>query len=159
MNGAPVVTEGDLAEMAEQVWVSYLDPEGVHPLMQNGAVKQPTDVHSTVSITGSWHGHLVYASSRGAAAKAAAAFLAMEPDEVGQEDISDVLGELANIVGGNVKAMLPAGCFLSLPTVVLAPDTASYYPAAERISGLYGSWEGEPVSISMWQSVKQEASA
>jgi chemotaxis protein CheX len=155
----PVVTEGDLAEMAEQVWVSYLDPEGVSPLTQNGEVKQPTEVHSTVSITGSWHGHLVFASSRWAATKAAAAFLAMEPDEVGQEDISDVLGELANIVGGNVKAMLPAGCFLSLPTVVLAPDTASYYPAAERISGLYGVWDGEPVSISMWQSVKQEASA
>jgi chemotaxis protein CheX len=155
----PVVTEGDLAEMVEQVWVSYLDPEGVSPLVQTGEVKQPTEVHSTVSITGSWHGHLVYASSRGAATKAAAAFLAMEPDEVGQEDISDVLGELANIVGGNVKAMLPAGCFLSLPTVVLAPDTASYYPAAERISGLYGVWDGEPVSISMWQSVKAEASA
>lgn len=155
----PVVTEGDLAEMAEQVWVSYLDPEGVSPLVPHGDTKQVTEVHSTVSITGSWHGHLVYASSQNAARKAAAAFLAMEPDEVGQEDISDVLGELANIVGGNVKAMLPAGCFLSLPTVVLAPDTASYYPAAERISGLYGIWDGEPVSISMWQSVKAEASA
>jgi chemotaxis protein CheX len=155
----PVVTEGDLAEMAEQVWVSYLDPEGINPLVVHGDNKQSSDVHSTVSITGSWHGHLVYASSRDAAKKAAAAFLAMEPDEVGQEDISDVLGELANIVGGNVKAMLPAGCFLSLPTVVLAPDTASYYPAAERISGLYGIWDNEPVSISMWQSVKAEASA
>jgi chemotaxis protein CheX len=155
----PVVTEGDLAEMAEQVWVSYLDPEGVSPLVPHGDVKQLSEVHSTVSITGSWHGHLVYACSQNAARKAAAAFLAMEPDEVAQEDISDVLGELANIVGGNVKAMLPAGCFLSLPTVVLAPDTASYYPAAERISGLYGVWDGEPVSISMWQSVKQEASA
>jgi chemotaxis protein CheX len=112
-----------------------------------------------VSITGTWHGHLVYACSMRAAKKAAAAFLAMEEDEVGAEDISDVLGELANIVGGNVKAMLPAGCFLSLPTVVLAPETASYYPAAERISGLYGVWDAEPISISMWQSVKQEAVA
>jgi chemotaxis protein CheX len=155
----PVVTEGDLAEMAEQVWVSYLDPEGISPLVPHGDGKQVSEVHSTVSITGSWHGHLVFASSQNAARKAAAAFLAMEPDEVAQEDISDVLGELANIVGGNVKAMLPAGCFLSLPTVVLAPDTASYYPAAERISGLYGIWDGEPVSISMWQSVKAEASA
>jgi len=71
---------------------------------------------------------------------------------VSQEDLSDVLGELANIVGGNVKAMLPPGCQLSLPQVVLAPDTATRYPAAERISGLYGVWDGEPVSVSMWQS-------
>ncbi|MEV4707771.1 chemotaxis protein CheX [Actinoplanes sp. NPDC049316] len=156
MSVETVVSEDDLAEMVEQVWVSYLDPEGVSPLVLTGDDKQTTEVHSTVSITGTWHGHLVYACSLTAAKKSAAAFLAMEMDEVGQEDISDVLGELANIVGGNVKAMLPAGCFLSLPTVVLAPDTASYYPAAERISGLYGSWDGEPVSISMWQSVKQQ---
>jgi chemotaxis protein CheX len=147
-----VVTEDDLAEMVEQVWVSYLDPEGVSPLIPSGDEKQESEVHSSVSISGSWTGHLVYASSQNAAKKAAAAFLAMEPDEVGPEDISDVLGELANIVGGNVKAMLPAGCFLSLPTVVMAPQTASYFPSAERISGLYGLWDGEPVSISMWQS-------
>ncbi|MET8151185.1 chemotaxis protein CheX [Actinoplanes sp. NPDC049668] len=159
MSRENLVGEDDLAEMVEQVWVSYLDPEGVSPLVLNGDASQLSEVHSTVSITGTWHGHLVYASSRKAAEKAAAAFLAMEPEEVGQDDLSDVLGELANIVGGNVKAMLPAGCYLSLPTVVLAPDTASYYPAAERITGLYGVWDGEPVSISMWQSVKQEASA
>jgi chemotaxis protein CheX len=147
-----VVNEGDLAEMVEQVWVSYLDPEGINPLIPTGDEKQPSEVHSSVSITGSWTGHVVYASSTRAAKMAAAAFLAMEIEEVGAEDLSDVLGELANIVGGNVKAMLPPGCFLSLPQVVMAPDSATKYPAAERISGLYGVWDGEPVSVSMWAS-------
>jgi chemotaxis protein CheX len=154
-----VVNENDLAEMVEQVWVSYLDPEGVSPLIPTHDVNQPTEVHSSVSITGSWTGHVVYASSKFAARKAAAAFLAMEPDEVSHEDLSDVLGELANIVGGNVKAMLPTGATLSLPQVVLAPESATRYPSAERITGLYGLWDGEPVSVSMWQSrhdVKRE---
>jgi chemotaxis protein CheX len=154
-----VVKEGDLIEMVDQVWLSYLDPEELNPLIPTGEEKQLTEVHATVSITGSWHGHLVYACSTLAAKRAAAAFLAMEVDEVGQEDIQDVLGELANIIGGNVKAMLPNGCFLSLPTVVMAPATASFYPAAERISGLFGQWDGEPISISMWQSRKQEVEA
>jgi chemotaxis protein CheX len=147
-----VVNENDLAEMVEQVWVSYLDPEGINPLIPTYDENQPSEVHSSVSITGSWSGHVVYASSTAAARKAAAAFLAMEPDEVSQEDLSDVLGELANIVGGNVKAMLPPGAMLSLPQVVLAPESATRYPSAERITGLYGVWEGEPVSVSMWQS-------
>jgi chemotaxis protein CheX len=147
-----VVNENDLAEMVAQVWVSYLDPEGVSPLIRTGDEKQPSEVHSSVSISGSWTGHVVYASSTEAARKAAAAFLAMEAEEVSQEDLSDVLGELANIVGGNVKAMLPAGCFLSLPQVVLAPESATKYPNAERITGLYGVWDGEPVSVSVWQS-------
>jgi chemotaxis protein CheX len=153
-----VVNEDDLAEMVGQVWVSYLDPEGVSPLIPTGDDGQPSEVHASVSISGSWTGHVVYASSTEAARKAAAAFLALETSEVSQEDVSDVLGELANIVGGNVKAMLPPGCFLSLPQVVLASESATKYPNAERVSGLYGVWDGEPVSISMWQSrdVKKE---
>ena len=146
------VNENDLAEMVEQVWMSYLDPEGVSPLIPTYDENQPSEVHSSVSITGSWTGHVVYASSEAAARRAAAAFLAMETDEVSQEDLTDVLGELANIVGGNVKAMLPPGALLSLPQVVLAPESAARYPNAERISGVYGVWAGEPVSVSMWQS-------
>jgi len=147
-----VVNPDDLAEMVEQVWVAYLDPEGVSPLIPTGDDGQPSEVHSSVSITGSWTGHIVYASSTAAARKAAAAFLAITPDEVSPDDVSDVLGELANIVGGNVKAMLPPGAQLSLPQVILAPQSATRYPSAQRISGLYGVWDGEPVSISMWQS-------
>jgi chemotaxis protein CheX len=146
------VSADDLAEMVEQVWMSYLDPEGVSPLIPTYDEDQPSEVHSSVSITGSWTGHVVYASSNVAARRAAAAFLAMEADEVSPEDLSDVLGELANIVGGNVKAMLPPGCFLSLPQVVLAPESTTRYPNAVRISGVYGLWEGEPVNVSMWQS-------
>jgi chemotaxis protein CheX len=151
-----LVNEHDLAEMVEQVWVSYLDPEGVSPLVPTGDAGQPSEVHSSVSITGSWTGHVVYASSSVAAKKAAAAFMAVEVDEVSTEDVADVLGELANIVGGNVKAMLPAGATLSLPQVVLAPESATKYPNAERVTGLFGLWEGEPVSVSMWQQTRND---
>ena len=153
------VNENDLAEMVEQVWMSYLDPEGLSPLIPTYDQNQPSEVYSSVSITGSWAGHVVYASSIVAARRAAAAFLAMELDEVSEEDLADALGELANIVGGNVKAMLPPGCFLSLPQVVLAPETATSYPSARRIGGVYGLWEDEPVNVSMWQSrsdIKEE---
>jgi chemotaxis protein CheX len=146
------VNENDLAEMVEQVWMSYLDPEGISPLIPTYDENQPSEMYSSVSISGSWSGHVVYACSVAAARRAAAAFLAMEVDEVGEEDLADVLGELANIVGGNVKAMLPAGCFLSLPQVVLAPEATTKYPNAKRISGVYGRWEGEPVNVSMWRS-------
>jgi len=146
------VDQSDLAEMVEQVWESYLDPEGVSPLIQTYDENQPSEVHSSVSITGSWNGYVLYASSRAAAHRAAAAFLAMELEEVSEEDVSDTLGELANIVGGQVKAMLPPGAQLSLPQVVLAPEASARFPNTQRISGVYGLWEGEPVSISMWQS-------
>jgi len=51
-----------------------------------------------------------------------------------------------------VKAMLPHGAFLSLPQVTLAPESTARFPNTERISGVYGLWDGEPVSISVWQA-------
>jgi chemotaxis protein CheX len=64
-----------------------------------------------------------------------------------------VLGELANIVGGNVKSMLPPGCFVSLPHVVLAPGAATaVWPGVVRVCRFAGEWLGESVSISIWQA-------
>jgi chemotaxis protein CheX len=151
-----LVNENDLAEMVEQVWVSYLDPEGIRPLIRTGDAGQPSDVHSSVSITGSWTGHVVFASSSAAARRATAAFMATEVEQVSTEDVADVLGELANIVGGNVKAMLPPGATLSLPQVVLAPEATTKYPSAERVTGLFGLWDGEPVSVSVWQQSRHD---
>ena len=65
------VNENDLAEMVEQVWMSYLDPEGISPLIPTYDENQPSEVHSSVSITGSWTGHVVYACSSTAAKHAA----------------------------------------------------------------------------------------
>lgn len=147
-----MVQAADLSEMMEQVWASYLDPEGISPLIPTGDETQPAETHASVSITGSWTGHLVFASSAAGARRAAAAFLAMSPAQVSPAEVADVLGELANIVGGNVKAMLPPGCFLSLPRVAPGPGPSISDPEARRITGLYGVWLGEPVSVSIWQS-------
>jgi chemotaxis protein CheX len=34
------------------------------------------------------------------------------------DDVCDALGELANMIGGNLKSVLPRGVSLSLPSVV-----------------------------------------
>lgn len=152
----PVPTEADLREIADQVWSSYLDPEGDGPLLAADPDKARVEVMASVSITGSWHGHVIFACTEPAARNAAGAFLAMDAAEVADEDIVDVLGELANIVGGNVKSMLPAGCFVSLPHVVMAPGAAaSRWPGVVRIANLTGEWRGESVTISMWQDASE----
>jgi chemotaxis protein CheX len=155
MTDQPVPTSDDLREIAEQVWLAYLDPEGVRPLLL-GEVAEPTaGVSASVSLTGAWHGHVVVTCSAEAARQAAAAFLAMEPAEVGDEDITDVMGELANIVGGNVKSMLPPATGVSLPHVVIG--AANRFPTTRQICELSGTWLDEPFLISMWQSREMAA--
>jgi chemotaxis protein CheX len=150
MSDQATPTVEDLREIADQVWTAYLDPEGVRPFEQGEPREATKAVSASVSLTGAWHGHVVVTCSSEAARHAAAAFLAMESEEVGEEDIADVMGELANIVGGNVKSMLPAATLVSLPHVVNGANNR--FPTTRQICELAGTWLDEPFSISMWQS-------
>jgi len=38
------------------------------------------------------------------------------------DDVRDAMGELANMIGGNLKASLPSGAHLSIPSVVRGTD-------------------------------------
>jgi chemotaxis protein CheX len=151
-----VPTVADLSSIADQVWSSYLDPDGVAPLIPAEGPNPPFGVVASVSISGGWSGHVVVSCSTPAAREAAAAFLMMDDaTDVSMDDVADVMGEIANIVGGNVKSMLPAASFVSLPQVVEGSKSAVRWPACEQVTELAGTWKGEPVSISMWQKNDQ----
>ena len=155
MSIVAVPTVEDLSSIADQVWSSYLDPDGVSPLIPVERTANAAGIVASVSISGGWSGHVVVSCSTSAAKQAAAAFLMMDATEVSTDDVADVMGELANIVGGNVKSMLPASSFVSLPQVVDGTELAVRWPACEQVTELAGTWKGEPVSISMWQKHEQ----
>ena len=72
---------------------------------------------ATVHFSGSWSGLLMLEVSPPVACRLAARFLSSEvPHEV-DGDVRDVLGELANMIGGNLKCILAPGAVLSIPEV------------------------------------------
>lgn len=135
----------ELQAMTDQVWTSYLDPEGVNGLVLAPPDGRAMEVSASVSVIGAWNGHVVVDCSTGASRHAAAAMLAVDLQDVTQEDVTDALGELANIIGGNVKALLPEPCALSLPHVLI--NGASGWPAVIEVCRLTGTWLDEPVRI------------
>jgi chemotaxis protein CheX len=153
----PQPTNDDLSTIAEQVWSSYLDPEGVAPLLPFPAPRQLIEVSASVSVTGAWRGHVVLSCSSTAAKNAAAALLGVEFDEVTAEDIADALGELANIIGGNIKSLLPEPSALSLPHVLVGRVDSEHWPAVTEICQLRGSWHDEMVRIGVLESVEDTA--
>jgi chemotaxis protein CheX len=146
----------DLLVILDQVWLSYLDPEGIDPLVPDDEAPVTSDIHAWVAITGTWEGHVQVACSRAQARNLAAAFLAMDVDEVLDEDVADVVGELANIVGGNVKSLLPAGCTLSTPYFVGEGAAPFRRPQATCVAELVGRWRDETLSVGMWQSRSED---
>jgi CheY-specific phosphatase CheX len=51
-------------------------------------------------------------------------FLKRTPPSAVDDDVLDVMGELANMVAGNLKCSLLPGTHLSIPTVTQGPDSA-----------------------------------
>lgn len=83
-------------------------------------------VVGTVSFAGDVMGNVNIHVNQIFANKMAAAMLGMEEDEIEtDEEVHDVLGEVCNMVGGDIKSRLcDAGlpCDLSIPTITVGND-------------------------------------
>jgi chemotaxis protein CheX len=149
-------TTDDLQAIAEQVWASYLDMSGCDPLVALPGEEFSVDVSASVSVTGAWQGHIVVSCSNTAAKYAAGELLGVEQDDVTDADVADALGELANIIGGNVKSLLPEPCGLSLPRVVVSSGNLyEQWPQTAVVCQLGGLWRGEPLTVVVLESLKK----
>jgi chemotaxis protein CheX len=84
--------------------------------------KRKGGITSTVQIVGNWQGAVRLDIDLKLARVACASLLGVAPDDLSQDDVRDAAGELANITGGSVKALLAPTCSLSLPSVVIGQD-------------------------------------
>jgi CheY-specific phosphatase CheX len=77
---------------------------------------------AAVNLSGEWHGAVLVECDQEQACRFAGKFLSIDPAEAGEEIVRDVLGELANMIGGNLKSALMSGIRLSLPSIVSGSD-------------------------------------
>ena len=77
---------------------------------------------SFVHLTGDWNGAVLLDCNPRQACQFAGRILSMDPPDMVDDDVRDVLGELANMIGGNMKCGMPTGVRLSMPTVMEGRD-------------------------------------
>lgn len=151
MSTAPV-SAADLCEITEQVWESFVNADGdpaggrLRPI---SPPDRPSGVRAAVTVAGAWHGAIVVSCSPAAAHRLAAVLLDLPEPQVTDGDVADALGELANIIGGNIKGLLPAPSTLSLPRLAMRPDDLVAWPAGGETSQLAVDWYGEPVLVTV----------
>jgi chemotaxis protein CheX len=150
----------DLEVIAREVWTSFLDGDPAGLLAARGGTVgiggglESERVTGCVHLSGAYTGSIMLECSGPAARDAAAALFSMQPADVTPEEVVDAIGELANMVGGNVKSMLPGPSALSLPAVVHGPFAV---PGAEVVRAVQLSWRDEPLVVSLWQQAAQAA--
>jgi len=85
------------------------------------------------------------------ACRAAAVMLDTPDTTLADRDVADALGELANIVGGNFKALLPEPCRLSMPRTALRGDHPVAEPGLTQILQCRFRSTGEPLVVTVLQ--------
>jgi chemotaxis protein CheX len=85
-------------------------------------VADPDRLTSAVGMSGEWNGTLVFQCTPWQACRFAGRLLSETPPLVVDNGVRDVVGELANMIGGNMKACVTSGLKLSLPFVTDGSD-------------------------------------
>lgn len=107
-----------LRELLEMVWESALGlpvqwREQADPPAEGAAI-----VEGSVRIGGAWEGVVALACTAGLAATCAAKFYERPAADLSPAEIGDAWGELTNMVGGNLKALIVPPTRLAIPEVV-----------------------------------------
>jgi chemotaxis protein CheX len=77
---------------------------------------------SALHLAGEWSGVVLLECDRRQACRFAGRFLSMDAPDTVDDVVRDVLGELANMIGGNLKCVLTPGIRLSMPSIVDGSD-------------------------------------
>ncbi len=131
-----LLTDIDLHEVNESVWTSML---GFELAATEVEPADPTLRYliGSVTITGGWDAAVMVQIPVPFAIRLAATMFGFEETEIGDAEVADALGEMANMVGGNVKGMLPGDSSLSLPTVLEGSDLRWSIPGGALVSDTF----------------------
>ncbi|WP_432827045.1 chemotaxis protein CheX [Dactylosporangium sp. CA-092794] len=140
------LVDRDLIEIVNEVWDAYLQQPGAAPA-DSAEATDPRAVIAAVSITGAWEGHVRVLVPPAAAADITAIMLAIEPGEITDQDVTDAMGELINVVGGNVKTRGIQPARLGLPVVATGK---MLFPATRETHRLSVRWlDDSPITFSV----------
>lgn len=128
-----------VADLVSMAWGTFIDSP-IAPIDE--PVTAEHLVCASISINGPWSATLLLYCDRDVATASTARVLGMEPGDVDRADMLDIMGELANIVGGNLKGAISDDTHawkLSLPVV---SDGMQAVPGSELTTSVsfVGEW-------------------
>jgi chemotaxis protein CheX len=121
----------ELSQIVESVFGSMLSLEARScgtPWSSGG-----NRVRAMVQVTSGWNGAVLMECDPDQARRFTARFLSVDTPASVDDLVRDVLGELANMIGGNLKCVLQGGMRLSMPSVVEVAEDGSQREGAHVV--------------------------
>ncbi len=113
--------EDQIRSVVRTVWSTQLGIEiddTDAPMTLSGAPTMTAAIH----ISGDFSGGIRLECSRALIRRAASIMFDLPEEQLNDDDERDVVGELTNVVAGNIKALIPGCNAISLPTIIDGSD-------------------------------------
>lgn len=135
--------------IAAEVFTAMIDPEPETLREWYGPAPDFGDpTYAWVDVGGEMPGRVLLTTERATATRITRGLLGLGEDEpVLDADFVDAIGEVANVLGGNVKSLVPDPGVLTLPQV---SHTAPDGPVRDLVHEIALDWRGDRLVIGVW---------
>ena len=131
----------EISQFVTDIWSTFLSAKA----FPTDKLFKPKGKENTlvgcVQITGEWQGSVTLYAPKEIGKKVAATMYSLGEAEVEDQQIQDVVGEITNVLAGNIKSILPAPCSISLPCVAVT-DFDLHHPGSEMLTAVSFECEG-----------------
>lgn len=131
----------DVQMVIEEVWSSFLGTD--EPLVVGEPGPVETGWSAAVTVAGAWEGMISVELPTATAEEVCRRMLGVE--DTHDEDVADAVGELVNMIGGNIKSLMPGPSVLSLP--VVAAGRMARPSDATEVCRVDARWAGAPLQV------------
>lgn len=109
--------QAEVGQIVQDVFATML---GISAEPAEGLLWEPHQegLTAVLMFAGSWRGAVLVECSVEQACVWTAELMGIAAPREASDDVRDSLGELVNMIGGNLKSVLPKGVAISMPTVV-----------------------------------------
>lgn len=147
--------EKEIQQYTQLVYSTLLSIE-VQPLPGQYETSSTDTFTGSVQITGKWNGALLLSLPSSLVNTLTETLFSLEPGKATTEDKKDAVGELINMIGGNIKALLPQPCTLSVPLLGVEGHDL-YFPSTEMVTHCQFVCQEKSFAISLYEKTEKSS--
>ena len=141
--------ENEIQQYNKLVWSTLLGFD-IQPEPGTFDFSSEDMVTGSVQVTGKWNGVITLYLPSPLVNQITETMFSLEPGKASPETKKDAIGELINMVGGNIKSMLPQPSALSTPIFAMEGQSQQF-PFTKRVTQCKFICNGSSFALSLYE--------
>lgn len=144
--------ESEIQQYNKLVWSTLLGFD-IQPKSGSFNISSENTITGSVQISGKWNGVISLYLPSDLVSRITETMFSLESGQATLETKKDAIGEMINMIGGNIKSMLPQPSTLSTPIFSMEGESQQF-PFTKRVTQCEFICKGNPFALSLYEQVK-----